>query len=227
MDKLWAKLRFRSGASMIFSLAVFGIASLLSLSMLSIGMTTVRNTADMRRNEQAYLSDVAAARFLQSALAGQSVTKWVWVRPPQDDTAHIAGQIEYTHSLSKTAPSSAEALILDALIRLLKNGSAEVVEITPPVEQIFPVRIVLGFDADGNLVAVLHAVEDETGESGLVNERTLYTMELHFRATATPRDIYAELSESGSDKAGLPETIMTPELSCTETTYIWTAESSE
>ena len=213
---------------MIFALVVFGIASLLSLSMLSVGMSTVRNTAGMRRSEQAYLSDVAAAHFLQGALSEQYVKKTVWVRPPEGDTTHYAGQIEYTHSLSETAPNSAEALMLDELIRLLESAPTGTVELAPPAEQILPVRVTLSTDANENLSAVLRAVETQPGEAeGVLDEKVLYTMDLRFRVTATPRDFYAEFPESGTNDKGESVTIMVTKLSRTETTYIWTAEKAE
>lgn len=226
MDKLWARLRSRSGASMIFALVVFGIASLLSLSMLSIGMSTVRNTAGMRRSEQAYLSDVAAAHFLQDALSEQYVKKTVWVRPPVGDT-HAKGEIEYRHSLTETAPDSAEALVLDELIRLLENAPARTVKLAPPAEQILPVRVTLSTDADDNLSAVLRAVEAQPGEAeGSLNEKVLYAMGLRFRVTATPHNIYAEFPETVIVN-GEAVTTMVLDVSQIETTYIWTAEKAE
>lgn len=78
MGRLKQKLRSSSGVTIVFALAIFLVTSVFCLILVNGALTATLNANDQRLNEQAYLSARSAAKLLQSAVEGESVTVTTW-----------------------------------------------------------------------------------------------------------------------------------------------------
>lgn len=209
------KLRSRSGASLVFALVVFSIASVLSLSMLSSALTAVRSAAVQRSSEQAYLSDLAASRLLQTVLDRPKVEKreyLYWEDAPSGK--HAGGVVEYTHD----ALSEAEKAVMDRLCLFVQGKTAAALSITPPEEHMNDVSVewehVDGDEDD--FIAVLCAQ---------ANGETIYTMHVRFRCYAETTLQQELFSYTTTDGQGKTVTVESPRDSYYRTIYSWEAES--
>ena len=209
------KLRSRSGASLVFALAVFSAAAVLSLTMLSSALAAVRSTAVQRSSEQAYLSDLAASRLLQTLLEKPKVEKreyLYWQDAPYDK--HTGDVVEYSHN----ANTGAEKAVMDRLCLFVQGKTAAPLTITPPEEQMNDV-IVEWERTDGgadDFIAVLCAQS---------NGETIYTMHVRFRCYAETTLQQELFSYTTTDGQGKTVTVESPRDSYYRTIYSWEAES--
>lgn len=63
------KLSSKSGASIVFALAIFLVSTIISLALISISLTSAKSSAMQLEDEQAYLAVSSAARLLQKQMS--------------------------------------------------------------------------------------------------------------------------------------------------------------
>lgn len=149
MKRIGEKLRSEAGASLVLALAVFTLASVLSLSMVSVASASVRVAAMQRDDQQPRLSAVSAARLVQKALQGGTVTY-----TERDGEAPL---------WAFTGDGTAGNVMMRTMRELLESGAPVELEITPLDEEwaVNPVKIVFTPEA-GGVSAEVKAMDNET-----------------------------------------------------------------
>ena len=71
---VFKKLKTNTGATIVFALAIFLVAVVIGVSLLTISVSSARSSASQLKDEQAYLAVSSAARLFQKNIEGKTIT---------------------------------------------------------------------------------------------------------------------------------------------------------
>ena len=103
MKRIKKKLHSQSGASFLFALLAFLVAAMVSVTIVSAALTTVKRINNDREAQQAQLTLISAAQFVRDEM---KETRYVITETTTTTTTTGEGGIEETHtsvSVDKTA----------------------------------------------------------------------------------------------------------------------------
>ena len=186
-DRVKAKLKSESGASITFALLIFLVCAVVGSVLLTAGTAASGRMSELARMDQRYYAVTSAAELLRDLLENETVTV-VKTSPLSDSSGsgetkyYINGQV--IDATGASFDSIAKAAAYDYLVResagsstslkLEVNGEGSLAPLSVDIQQ--------ELGSDGTLTFSISSIPGDRGGSGSGNDSSVYTMKISFTA---------------------------------------------